>query len=317
MRRYALLTVDTEALPRRAEADHVQRLIWGQHEAGTAGIREMCAIGAEFNVRHVFFVDMCAAARYPAEMNRVIRWLDAKGQDVQLHLHPETLPKRFWSEHGFDAEPIYMNEYVGQDRASLVLRQFSHQLTGITGKRVLACRAGSFRWNADFIRALETVGIPLSFNNSMRARHAGRAPFSLPTNLPYTWSNGVIEIPATEKWIAPEPGRSGRWAGLTYPESSYFPFPTRRIRALSRFLCKGLSFAVLLMHSWSFLYWNDKRQAIYMDDQRMDGYRALLSKVAADYDVITTAEFLELRASGKIPGGTRVDLAQADIGPPE
>jgi hypothetical protein len=27
--RYALLTVDTEALPKRAAQDHVKRLIWG------------------------------------------------------------------------------------------------------------------------------------------------------------------------------------------------------------------------------------------------------------------------------------------------
>lgn len=312
MSRYALLTVDTEALPKRADADHVQRLIWGQHETGTAGVREMCSIGAEFNVRHTFFVDMCATARYPAEMREVVRWLDDAGQDVQLHLHPETLPKSFWTEHGLDTTPAYINEYVGQSRAEFLLRHFGDQIGEITGKRVLACRAGSFRWNADFIRALKAVGIPFSFNNSMRAYTAGRSAFGLPTNLPYVWSNDVVEIPVTEKWVAAATDRPGRWSSLTYPESSYFPFQTRRFRALPRFLSPGPAFAVLLLHSWSFLHWNDKRQAIYVDEQRLEGYRKLLSRVSLDYDVITSAELGELHARGKIPIGASVDLTEAE-----
>ena len=43
--KYVLITVDTEALPNRAETDHVRRLIWGEHANGTAGVREMCAVG--------------------------------------------------------------------------------------------------------------------------------------------------------------------------------------------------------------------------------------------------------------------------------
>ena len=313
MTRYALLTVDTEALPRRADSDHVRRLIWGEHETGTAGIREICSIGADHNVRHTFFVDMCATARFPDEMREVVRWLDVAGQDVQLHLHPETLPENFWRERGFDVSPMYMNEYVGQDRAALLLRYFGEQLKDITGKPVLACRAGSFRWNADFIRALGSTCIPFSFNNSMRAYRAGRSPFGMPTNRPYVWSNGVVEIPVTEKWIAPAPERPERWASLTYPESSYFPFPTRRLRTLPAFIGGCASFAILLMHSWSFLHWNEKRHAIYIDDQRLEGYRKLLSRVSLDYDVITSPELLDLCSRGKIRMRCPVDIAHADL----
>ena len=52
--KYTIITVDTEALPKRAVTDHVRRLIWGEHENGTAGVREMCAVGDEFGVKHVF-----------------------------------------------------------------------------------------------------------------------------------------------------------------------------------------------------------------------------------------------------------------------
>src|SRR5690606_35005400 len=107
--RYALISVDTEALPRRASHDHVKRLMWGQHEAGTAGIREMSLIGDEFGVKHVFFVDMCGAYDYLNEVEKVVQWLDNAGQDVQLHTHPEYLPKSFWDAHGFSLKPQYMN----------------------------------------------------------------------------------------------------------------------------------------------------------------------------------------------------------------
>jgi len=313
MSRYALLTVDTEALPKRAERDHVQRLIWGHHEEGTAGIQEICAIGAEFGVPHVFFVDMCATSRYPEEMHAVVRWLDMNGQDVQLHLHPETLPRDFWSAHGLAATPTYINEYPAPDKAIFLLKHFGGELTGITGKRVLACRAGSLRWNADFIRALRAAEIPLSFNNSMRAYMTGRATYAEPTNQPYTWSNGVVEVPVTERHIAPGTGRRERWVSLTYPESSYFPFKTRRFAGLPRFFSRGPSFAVLLMHSWSFLYWNDKRRAVYQDDRRLEAYRALVARVSADYDVITSAEFLDLYRRGRIKRSAHMDLRVAEM----
>ncbi|OWT72742.1 MULTISPECIES: polysaccharide deacetylase [unclassified Achromobacter] len=313
MTRYALLTVDTEALPKRADGDHVQRLIWGHHDQGTAGIREICAVGAEFGVPHVFFVDMCAALRHAEELRTVVRWLDMAGQDVQLHLHPETLAREFWSGHGLAPTPAYINEYAEPDRALFLLKHFGGELASITGKRVLACRAGSLRWNADFIRALRAAEIPLSFNNSMRAYMTGRATYAEPTNQPFTWSNGVIEVPLTERHIPPGTGRRERWVSLTYPESSYFPFKTRRFAGLPGFLVRSPSFAVLLMHSWSFLYWNDKRRAVYLDDRRLEAYRALVARVSADYDVITSAELLDLYRRGRIRRGTPLDLRVAEM----
>ncbi len=62
--RYAMLTVDTEALSKRATGDHVKRLIWGEHAKGTAGIREMSAIGDEVGAKHLYFVDFCGAYAY-------------------------------------------------------------------------------------------------------------------------------------------------------------------------------------------------------------------------------------------------------------
>lgn len=311
--RFALLTVDTEALPKRAIEDHVNRLMWGRHEKGTAGIGEMCSIGDEFGAKHVFFVDQCGAYSCLDETREVVRWLDAAGQDVQLHTHPEYLPKSFWEEHGLEPFPAYMNQYTDDARAEFVIMHFGNLISNVTAKTILAHRAGSFRWNASTIRALKAANIPLSFNNSMCAFHAGQCVFSVPTNLPFLWSNGVIEVPATEKKILPKVGKEEWWARLTFPESSYFQFRPWWGGFLLNMISGGPDLSVFLLHSWSLLYWDEEGHATYRDDQRVEGYRKLLARLTKDYDVITTAEFLDFHATGRIAMTHTAGLAQAEL----
>ncbi|HNI68002.1 MAG TPA: hypothetical protein PKV55_08180 [Nitrospira sp.] len=291
----------------------MNRLIWGKHERGTAGISEMCAIGDEFGVKHVFFVDMCGAYRYPEEMRQVVCWLDQRGQDVQLHTHPEVLPKSFWTDNGVEYRPEDMNDYSNDAWAEFVISHFSKLISDVTGKDILAYRAGSFRWNACSIRALKAVNIPMSFNNSMRAYREGRCVFSEPTNLPYAWSNGMIEVPVTEKRMPIQPGGRECWTSLTYPEAAYFPFQPERASVISRIFGRGLTFCVFLIHSWSLLSWDENGHATYRDDQRLEGYRKLLARLACDYDIITTRDFLDLYARGKITLSQTVDISKADL----
>lgn len=314
--RFMLITVDTEALPKRAPDDHVNRLMWGRHSNGTAGIGEMVSVGNDFGIRHVFFVDMCGAYAQLDEIRDVMRWLDAAGQDVQLHTHPEYLPKSFWDDHGYGVKPQYMNQYVGDDKAAFVIRHFADLMSNTTGKPVRAHRAGSFRWNASSMRALKAADIPLSFNNSMCAVRAGQCVFSVPTNHPFMWSNGVIEVPMTEKAIFPKVGKDQWWARLTYPESSYFRFNPWWGRLLFNTLSDSPDFCVFLLHSWSLQYWDENGYGVYRDDQRIEGYRKLLARVTKDYDVITTADLLYLQEHGVIQTPRTVDLAQAELPAP-
>ncbi|OWT72743.1 MULTISPECIES: polysaccharide deacetylase [unclassified Achromobacter] len=310
--RYALITVDTEALPKRAPGDHVKRLMWGEHKGGTAGVREMCRIGDEFGAKHVFFMDLCGAYDELGAALRVARWLHAEGQDVQLHAHPEYLPMRFWDEHGLAPRPQYMNQYTDDARTVFILRHFGGLITGVTGKAIRAFRAGSFRWNASTIRALEDVAIPLSFNNSMCAVRAGQCPYAEDTNVPYAWSNGVIEIPMTEKRILPSIGKDAWWARLTYPESSYFRFRPWWGKLLLETFSGSPDFSVFLLHSWSLLYWDEQGYGVYRDDQRLEGYRKLMQRLTRNYEVITTADLLDLRARGKIATSRTVPVERAE-----
>lgn len=313
--RYAMLTVDTEALPKRATHDHVNRLIWGRHDCGTAGVGELCSIGKEFNARHVFFVDMCGAHAFPQEMREVVGWLDQQGQDVQLHAHPEVLPNAFWNETGLGLRPALMNEYPDPARAEFVIKHFGKLISDVTGKQILAFRSGSFRWNANTIRALNMVNIPLSFNNSMRAHHSKQCLYSEPTNLPYLWSNGVIEIPVTERRIPMKAKKEERWVSLTFPESSYFRFGSREGTCFVRLFRGKPVFSVFLLHSWSLLYWDENGHATYRDDKRLNEYRNVVAQLTKDYDVITTSDFIDLYARGKIVPTHTVDIEKAEFRP--
>lgn len=307
-----MLTVDTEALPKRASEQHAKRLIWGAHSKGQAGIRELCAIGDELGAKHVFFVDVCGAHQYKDEVREVIRWLDAAGQDVQLHAHPEYLPEVFWKSYGFKYRPRFLNQYEN-DKADFVIRHFGQFITEITGKPIRAFRAGSFRWNASTIRALEKAGIPLSFNNSMNAFVNGLSTYGEPALHPYRWSNGVIEVPATERRFSPIVGQPW-WGRLQFPVSHRFGNPPWRI-LWPQTLGRDSTFLTVLLHSWSLLYWDEYDHAEYRDDRRLEDYRKLVRRLAKDYDIITTADFLDLHARGKIKTTHTVDLSLAEMKP--
>lgn len=306
--RYAMLTVDTEALPKRAPGDHVKRLIWGEHENGTAGVREMCSIADEVGGKLVFFVDACASHFYPEEIPEVIRWLDSAGHDVQLHTHSEYLPDDFWAAHGFRYRPRFLNQYM-KGKAEFTIGHFSKVISDITKKPVRAFRAGSFRWNSATIRALAAAGIPLSFNNSMKAYVDGNCVHSEPTNSPYLWSNGVIEVPVTERRLFPFLTKDW-WERMQFPVSNVFPnFPWPILQPLME--QEESSLLVMLLHSWSLLHWDRNGHAVYRGERRTEDFRRLLKRLTLDYDIITTEDFLDLHRRGKLAATDTVSVSKA------
>jgi hypothetical protein len=233
---------------------------------------------------------------------------------VQLHTHPEYLPESFWKEHGFKCRPRFLNQY-GADKALFTINHFGKFISDLTGKPLRAFRAGSFRWNANTIRALGKLGIPLSFNNSMRALADGQCTYSEPTRQPYLWTNGVIEVPVTERHVKLPFVSKNWWQKFQFPVGDFLgngPWRTLRPYVTSG----NSSFLVLLAHSWSLLYWDENGHAVYRDDKRLEDFRKLMKELAKDYDIITTADFLDLYARGKIQTTHTVDLSLAEMKAP-
>ncbi len=294
--RYAFLTVDTEALPNRAPDDHINRLILGVHGEHRAGILEMAAIGAEFSAPLVFFVDLCGVWDDREELKPVVQSLIAKKQDVQLHAHPEYLPESFWRAFKLDSKPRYLNEY-SEIRTRYIIKPMANILAGFTGTQPTAFRAGSFRWNASTLKALQKMGIRYSFNNSMQAVCQRQCPYSRPSNQPFMWSNGLIEIPITEKHVFSflDPPW---WARLQYPQSAYFRHRKGGLSWLPGSLPKSESPAVFLLHSWSFLRRDKNGYEVYANDRSLSGFRKFLRRLSLDYDVVTCRDLPDILATG-------------------
>lgn len=310
--RYALITVDTEALPNRATEDHVKRLIWCEHEKGTAGVREMCAIGDEFAAKHIFFVDMCGAYNRRNEIRDVMTWLDHAGHDVQLHMHPEYLPDDFWKTYGFNVMPRYLNQYTDAAKEEFLFSHFCAELTAVTHKKINAFRPGSFRWNATTLRTLKKLDIPLSFSNTTAAMHIGQNPYSVPTNRPFRWSNGIVEIPITEKNVLPKVGKA-LWARFQYPLSRFVKYRPWWASFIPYSVTPLDGFLVCLVHSWSLIHWDEKGHGTYKDDARLIEYRNLIKRLSKDYDIIDTAELLDLIYRGKIILDHTEDISNTEI----
>lgn len=199
--RYAILTVDTGLLPESARLIITSIGLSGEGMTRALPEYARCAQSVTSSMPSMCSLSICAAPYfYPEEMCEVVRWLDRSGQDVQLHTHPEVLPKSFSTRNRVEFRPEYMNGSADA-WAGFIISHFAKMISEITGKEILAYRSASFRWNGCSIRALKAANILLSFNNSMRAYRAGRCVFSEPTRLTYAWSNGIIEVPVTEKQI--------------------------------------------------------------------------------------------------------------------
>ena len=312
MNRYLILTNDTEALPNRATDDHVKRLMWGEHENGTAGVREMAAIAREFNGKITFFVDICGALNRQNEVLEVARWLNENGQDVELHLHPEYLPDSFWEDHHLKNTPRWMNQYqeADRERLRLLIKTFGGALENVIGRKINAYRAGSFRWNSLTLETLKEAGIPLAFNNTRASVAEKQCPYAASMQTPFLWSNGIIEVPVTERNFFPQ-YKHNWWVRFQYPLCSLVRYRTGLSSHIPYSVSPRDQFLVCLMHSWSFLYRDSQGYEYYKDDKRLEDFRTLLRKMSRDFDIIDSRDLKYLIDSGKLEITHTEDLAKS------
>ena len=299
--KYLLLTNDTEALPNRAKDNHVKRLMWGEHENGTAGVREMTSVVKEFNGKITYFVDICGAMDRKAEVLEVAKWLNDNGQDVELHLHPEYLPDEFWEGTGYRLNPRFMNLYeeVDKDKLRFLLKTCAGELENVIGRKINAYRAGSFRWNSLTLELLKELDIPMAFNNTQASVALGQCPYASSMQRPFRWSNGIIEVPVTEKNFFPNLNDNW-WVRYQYPLCSLVRYRTGLGSIIPYSVSAKDDFLVCLMHSWSFLYRDDDGYEYYKDDHRKEDFRKMLRKMSRDFDIIDSRDLKELIDSGKI-----------------
>lgn len=236
MKPVSFLSFDVEALPGRAENDHVDRLIWGKVDGQEYGVRKICAILRDYGIRGNFLLDLSGCALYgDRAMTEVGKYILAEGHELHVHLHAEWVI-RTWGIKGKFSGPPGLNQLdEATNRSCLNYAYFKYcQLFGMAPQ---VFRGGGFTFNAYTITAARDAGFRcLSNFNALRHAETLGVGESNANNEPFAWGGGLFELPVD---FSPEP--------LSSDIQMYFGWFDR---VLARKTIKTFN---LTMHSWSLL----------------------------------------------------------------
>ncbi|MAK26005.1 MAG: hypothetical protein CMA02_01880, partial [Euryarchaeota archaeon] len=317
--RYLIITVDTEAQPPRQSEDHVGKLIYGRTEVGDLGITEMMDIADSNEKKITFFVDIMAELVYPGEISQVCKEIYGKGHDVQLHAHPEFVPSDFWKDRGIEREGSMNLWNLKQSRSCIRWMVEKMSEWGIEGP--VAIRGGGYRYNSNILIASEENGINLDFNYYHLHRKIPLTekvqpqPFNI-GNLPmFSWSNGVIEVPVSTIRMEEDFAKSGSRKRL---DEYFIRDNADSINELFDAYfkeCKGPQVLVMVLHSWSFLGFDDKTGFYeYQGLEKRDSFEKFLQNLPDDIEVITAKKLSEMISDNKIRTKVSVDVDIANYG---
>lgn len=187
-----LVTVDVEALPARAEKDHIDRLIWGSFP-GTkaAGLREMMSEAERHSLRLTCFFDYCEFDLYGDRLLEVAREIAARGHDLQLHAHPELMHTETWKRLGMQKPAVPLNDF-SEDQADRLFDWLLDMHAIVSTTTPVAFRGGGYRYSASILAAMKRKGLLVSSNHNPGRQNQ----FDLRTSCEsFRHANGILEFP--------------------------------------------------------------------------------------------------------------------------
>ncbi len=199
------LTVDTEVYPitstwREDRLQHdIDRDIYGLVETVEYGLNYQLAMLRKYGLKASFFVEPLFALSPDVGVEplcRIVQEIQAAGQEVQMHLHPEwvpELPAEITSALAKRTSDV-LNRFNAADQATLI-RVGLETLRRCGAQKVRAFRAGDNAANFDTLQALAAVGLEFdtSYNYCYLDRFCGLhmpEPVLQPMRM-----NGVWQIP--------------------------------------------------------------------------------------------------------------------------
>ncbi len=191
------LTVDIEIMWRHHAAglDHAT-LFERSFEPAGVGVSYQLARLREHDLKATFFVDPMPAMLYGLDpIRRVVDTIQAAGQGVQLHLHPN------WSgasrnDGGAAYSRFEMCEYRFDEQLALI-EGARDLLVAAGADRPIAFRAGSYSANDDTIVALASLGFEYDSSHNGSA-HPWPSMIDLPVRqISPLGYGGLIEVPVT------------------------------------------------------------------------------------------------------------------------
>lgn len=273
------LSIDVEALPHRASANHVDRLIHGLDNAGRDhGIGAQMHLFRACGVPATFYLETGLAARYGSEAIRAVgRQIVDEGFDLQLHLHAEELIRaERWPWRLKDVEPGLEN--LNQLETRRVMNQAVDFYRSMAGETPKAFRAGSYQFNRHTVEVGGALGIKAfsNYRTDYPTDNTYDFPSERPTE-PFRWDNGVHEFPVT---ISPEP------LSALSPEVVWD-------RILYQVDVKGTWFVTIVIHSWSLLHRNAAGHEEWRDDSHADNLRRIIEMAPARAKFVSMAEVVD------------------------
>lgn len=252
--------------------------IFGEANSGRYGIPLIMDILEEYGFAATFFVEVfCSYLLGFEEVARVFEYIQARGHDVQLHLHPVYRFYRDFLNGHARRERDLMFQFPSDEQRELI-REGIGLFRKLSGKTPRAFRAGCYGASETTLAALRQNGIQIdsSYNASYLGQSCGfrRRGLNGPAVL-----EGVHEFPVTNF----NSGGKGSYKPLEISAVSVAEI-IGTIRQLQRTECRDV---VLVFHSFSFL----KRRGVRFEKARPDHivirrFRRLCSELARMRDEI-------------------------------
>ena len=285
-----MLTVDTEAQPARTARDPLEHLIWGRVEGVEAGIGRMMDVADGHGARLVFFLDYAEIDLYGDGLRDVAREIARRGHEVQLHFHPEFMDMARFERHGL---PAARRAYAMTPEHARIAADFLiDEHISVCGRTPLGYRGGNYYVTDAILTALRVEGVLYSSNDT---GPAGKLDLPRRSSAPFTWTNGVVEIP-----LASNRGLEGRricqWynfnSGFFFREKTAEDLVAKHREFLSLFdgIHRPPAPAVAVMHSWSLLKKGDDGKYLGADPFAVEAFEALVAALAGERRVVTFAD---------------------------
>lgn len=179
-----VFTIDVESKGANQLPQQVDTICTG---GAPCGLMEIARMLKARGIAGTFFLNVYESPKWgEAVMRDMTIRLQAAGQDVGLHTHPETM---------FDLSRTEMYDYT-LDEQTAIVREGVRLLRSWSGLPVVSHRAGDYSANAATLEALRRNGVLVDSSLFFGHRHSGLDVLGLPRNRP-SLVGGLTEIPVT------------------------------------------------------------------------------------------------------------------------
>jgi hypothetical protein len=265
-----ILTIDVESIDGYSLPEQVDTVC----QTGSAcGLMEIARMQRERKFSGTFFLNVYEHRIWgEGKMREIVQKLQASGQDVALHTHPQ------WA---YDPNRNGMHQYSLEEQTSII-RDGARLLSVWTGHPVLAHRAGDYAADERTLKALEANGLRVDSSLFWGHRHSQLTELGLPRNLPSSWGK-LLQIPVT---VYERNERPRLFTSIAPPLSSirkidvnWFLDETEARAAIDAVVDADLPFLVVFLHSFTFLAARNSDGAPVANRQAQAIFSAILDRI--------------------------------------